>query len=72
METALCAHCQAAFPQKTSRRKFCSDRCRKAAWTANRQQELALVEDSLTRTLARVRRLRLAKAIKRTVGRVME
>lgn len=53
-----CAHCDGEFPEKTSRRRFCSDKCRTAAWQAGREQELALVEENLTRTLERVRRLR--------------
>ena len=61
METALCAHCQAEFPQKTSRRRFCSDRCRKAAWTAGREIDLALVHEALSRAMARVERLQRAK-----------
>ncbi len=36
MGFALCEHCRTEFPQKTSRR-FCSDRCRMAAWQCKRQ-----------------------------------
>ena len=52
METALCAHCQAEFPQKTSRRRFCSDRCRKAAWTANKEAQAARLR-GLVKVLAK-------------------
>ncbi len=38
MGTALCEHCQAEFPQETVRRRFCSDRCRFAAWQAKRAE----------------------------------
>jgi hypothetical protein len=46
------------FTPKNSRRRFCSARCRAAAWQANRYLQLALVEENLARTLARVRALR--------------
>ena len=52
MDTGLCAHCQAAFPQKTSRRRFCSDKCRKAAWTAKREAREARLR-ALVKALAK-------------------
>ncbi len=33
-----CAHCDQEFARKTARRRFCSDRCRVAAWQAMRAQ----------------------------------
>ncbi len=38
MVTALCEHCQAEFPQKITRRRFCFDRYRFAAWQAKRAE----------------------------------
>ncbi len=45
MGFARCEHCQTEFPQKTSRRRFCSDRCQMAAWQCKRQAR----EDRLRR-----------------------
>ena len=56
-----CLRCGREFEPKTVRRKFCSTACRAGAWQAHREQELGLVEESLGRTLERVRRLRRAK-----------
>ena len=56
-----CEHCEADFTPKNSRGRFCSARCRKAAWQRHRQDALASVEEQLTRALARVRALRGAK-----------
>ena len=44
-----CAHCDAEFTPKRSTGKFCSARCRSAAWQANRAKR----EDRL-RGLVRV------------------
>ncbi len=57
-----CAHCEADFTPKNSRGLYCSARCRKAAWTRQRADDLAVVEEQLTRALTRVRGLRGAKA----------
>jgi endogenous inhibitor of DNA gyrase (YacG/DUF329 family) len=57
-----CAHCDREFTPKTQRRRYCSDKCRAADWQRKRKDELALVEEQLTRALARVRILRGAKA----------
>jgi len=43
------------------RARFCSDKCRKAAWTAGREQDLPLVHEALTRAMARVEQLQQAK-----------
>ena len=53
-----CAHCEAEFTPKNVRGRFCSGRCRSAAWQEHRQADLAQLEESLVRTLARVRGLR--------------
>ena len=53
-----CTYCDAEFTPKRTTGKFCSARCRAAAWQANRDFELALVEANLTRPLVRVRALR--------------
>ena len=50
-----CTYCDAVFTPKRTTVKFCSVRCRAAAWQANRDFELALVEENLTRPLVRVR-----------------
>lgn len=62
MGSALCEHCQAEIAAKTARRRFCSDKCRKAAWTAGREQDLALIEESMTRALERAQGLRRRRA----------
>ena len=43
------------------RRKFCSAKCRKAAWTARQEQGLALVLEPLTRARERLRAIRRPK-----------
>jgi hypothetical protein len=53
-----CAHCEGDFTPKNVRGRFCSAKCRAAAWQATRDQELTLIAESLARTLARVRGLR--------------
>jgi hypothetical protein len=50
-----CAQCDGEFTPKNSRRRFCSAKCRKAAWTDRREQELALVLESLTRATEHLR-----------------
>jgi hypothetical protein len=53
-----CAHCEAEFTPKRTTGKYCSTRCRAAAWQRQRNDELALVEEQLSRALTRVRVLR--------------
>jgi hypothetical protein len=53
-----CGYCDANFEAKTSRRRFCSDRCRKAAWQANREHALARLEKNLEHGLAQVQAIR--------------
>ena len=53
-----CAHCDTNFEPKTTRRRFCSDKCRSAAWQANRQHTLARLEENLTHALAQVQAIR--------------
>jgi hypothetical protein len=53
-----CAYCDQNFEPKTVRRRFCSDKCRAAAWQANRQHALARLEENLTHALARVQAIR--------------
>jgi hypothetical protein len=57
-----CAYCDGDFTPKNSRRRFCSDKCRAAAWQRKRKDTLALVEEQLTRALTRVRTFRGPKA----------
>ena len=52
-----CANCEAEFMPKLSRGRFCSAKCRKAAWQRARGADLAVVEAHLTRALVRVRAL---------------
>ena len=52
-----CQHGGQEFEAKTVRHRFCSAACQAGAWQASRKQELGLVEESLARTLDRVRRL---------------
>ena len=58
----LCGYCDKEFTPKNSRRRFCSDRCRSADWHRKRGDDLALVEEQLSRALTRVRVPRGAKA----------
>ena len=57
-----CEHCEADFNPKNSRGRFCSAKCRKAAWQRKRVDDLAMVEDQLTRALTRVQALRGTQA----------
>ena len=54
-----CEHCNADFTPKTTRGRFCSARCRKAAWQASRSERLAKIEATLARSLAELRGLRV-------------
>ena len=56
-----CQHCGAESEAKTNRRRFCGDKCRKAAWTARREADLALVHAALSRAMARVERMQRGK-----------
>ncbi len=62
MGAIRCQHCEAEFTPKTTRRRFCSDQCRAAAWTASREADLALVHEALRRAMARVERMQRAKS----------
>ncbi len=53
-----CQHCDANFDAKTVRRQFCSAKCRKAAWQANREHTLARLEENLTHALAQLQAIR--------------
>jgi hypothetical protein len=57
-----CEHCDGDFTPRNIRGRFCSAKCRKAAWQASRKRELTLVEEQLTRALTRIRALRGSKA----------
>ena len=54
MGSELCEHCRAEFQRKTIRRRFCSDRCRKAAWQRQRETESAEVRELARRLALRV------------------
>jgi hypothetical protein len=53
-----CPVCQGPMKAKNRRRQFCSAKCRAAAWQRKRGDDLAVVEEQLTRALARIRALR--------------
>ena len=53
-----CAHCGAEFEAKTNRRRFCSAKCRAAAWQETRKGRLASLEDRLSLALAEVQAVR--------------
>jgi hypothetical protein len=53
-----CVHCEAEFTPKRSTGKYCSAKCRAAAWTRERRDALAVVEDQLTRALTRLQTIR--------------
>ncbi len=53
-----CAHCQAEFPAKNVRARFCSDECRAAAWQTQPRRELSLALEELGRVTKRLPRLR--------------
>jgi hypothetical protein len=50
--------CGQEFEAKIVRRQFCSDKCRKAAWQANREYTLARLKENLTHALAQVQAIR--------------
>jgi hypothetical protein len=52
-----CAHCQAEFSAKNVRARFCSSKCRAAAWQAQRRRELSLALEELGRAAGRLQRL---------------
>jgi hypothetical protein len=53
-----CAYCEAEFTPKSVRGRFCSAKCRAAAWQHKRRDDLGSIEEQLTRALTRVRTLR--------------
>jgi hypothetical protein len=53
-----CEHCDADFQGKTMRRRFCSAKCRKAAWQTNREHTLARLEENLSHALVQVQSIR--------------
>lgn len=53
-----CAHCETDFTPKRTTAKYCSTRCRAAAWARNRADTLAMVEDQLARALTRLQTIR--------------
>lgn len=57
-----CAHCDAEFTPKRTTGRFCSAKCRAAAWQRKREAELTTLEEQLTRAVTRVRALRGSKA----------
>ena len=52
-----CAHCDGEITPKRTTGKYCSTRCRAAAWHAHREQELASVTKGLAQVLHRLQRL---------------
>ncbi|MFI5341961.1 MAG: hypothetical protein ACHQ7N_19255 [Candidatus Methylomirabilales bacterium] len=52
-----CEHCEADFTPKTSRRRFCSAKCRKAAWQRKREDRESRIRE-LVKVLAREAGLR--------------
>jgi hypothetical protein len=53
-----CQHCDTNFEARTVRRRFCSDKCRKAAWQAKRAHTLARLQENLSHALAQVQAIR--------------
>ena len=49
-----CAHCDGEFTPKNIRGRFCSAKCRAAAWHAKRDQVLASVTNRLEHALQRL------------------
>jgi hypothetical protein len=52
-----CTHCETEFTPKRTTGKFCSAKCRAAAWQRKRHDELACLEDQAERLLIRIRAL---------------
>lgn len=61
MGFARCDHCHAEFQAKTVRRRFCNEKCRKAAWQATRDRDLALALEALDQAALRLRKRQRAK-----------
>ncbi len=57
----LCEHCTAPFTPKHPRARFCSTRCRLAAWHGKRRTTLAILETLLLKAVDQIRALRQAK-----------
>ena len=57
-----CAHCEAEFTPKNVRGRFCSDKCRAAAWQAYREHALARIEQNLPHALTHVQTIRQRRA----------
>ncbi len=57
-----CGHCTSAFTPKHPRARFCSTRCRLAAWHGKRRTTLETLETMLLRAVDHVRVLRQAKS----------
>ncbi len=57
-----CEHCTSAFTPKHPRARFCSTRCRLAAWHGKRLAKLETLETMLLRAVDQVRALRQAKS----------
>jgi hypothetical protein len=53
-----CAHCEAEFTPKNVRGRFCSGKCRAAAWQRQRHADLAHLEDQAARLVTGLRALR--------------
>lgn len=54
-----CAFCGTGFEPRHPRARFCSDKCRAAAWQAQRRRELSLALEELGRVAERLQRLRV-------------
>ncbi len=52
-----CAHCHREFPAKNLRARFCSDKCRAAAWQDQRRRELSLALEALDQAKRRLERI---------------
>ncbi len=64
-----CAYCDTEFAPKTTRRRFCSDKCRAAAWQANREHTLARQEENLSHALAQLQAIRERRTRPMPTGR---
>jgi len=52
-----CAYCEAEFTPKRTTGKYCSAKCRAAAWQANREHELSSVTKGVEQILHRLQEL---------------
>jgi hypothetical protein len=52
-----CAHCETEFTPKRNTGRFCSAKCRAAAWQAQQRRELSLTIEDLGHATRRLERM---------------